>query len=120
MLVALGAIGVVSAAGASSLAVPKLHSGVKNRTVLRIKNDAGQRVQKLHEGTYKWVVRDSSKVCGFALSGPNVQKLITTPRFRGTKSATITLITATYRYGCGQQSPKGLRIPIDRPLFVIP
>ncbi len=120
MLVALGAIAVVSGAGASPLAVPKLHAGVKNHTVLRLKNDAGQSVRMLHKGTYTWIVRDSSKVCGFALSGPNVQKLITAPRFRGSKTLTVTLITATYRYGCGQLSAKGLRIPIDRRLFVIP
>lgn len=90
----------VATAGASSQTVSRLYAQIGPGRALTLKNALGQAVFQIHRGTYTWVIRDRSKICHFALRGPNVDKMITTDRFRGTKRYTLTLIKARYGYGC--------------------
>lgn len=101
------AVGLIaSSVGASSARIPRLYAQIGPRKYLStLKNAAGTIVMKVRRGTYVFVVRDRSRTCHFSLRGPNVDKVITGDKFRGTKRFRIVLVptpkgTNPYGYGC--------------------
>ena len=58
------------------------------------------KVRTLKAGSYKITVNDKSNIHDFHLTGPGVNKVITTTPFKGTKSVTVRLKKGTYRYVC--------------------
>ena len=60
----------------------------------------GKRITSLKAGTYRFDVSDRSPIHDFHLSGPGVNKVITTVSFQGRRSVTIKLKRGTYRYVC--------------------
>ena len=61
----------------------------------------GKKVTKLKAGTpYRFVIRDRATIHDFHLTGPGVNKMITTTPFKGTKTVTVKLKKGTYRYIC--------------------
>ena len=55
-------------------------------------------------GKIKLVVADKSSIHNFHLTGPGVNRRITTVDFTGTKSRTFRLKKGTYRYVCDPHS----------------
>jgi plastocyanin len=60
----------------------------------------GKKLTSIKAGTYRFVVTDRSASHDFHLSGPRVNKVITSVSFQGRKSVTLTLARGTYRYVC--------------------
>ena len=60
----------------------------------------GKKVTSLKAGRYRITVRDKSDLHNFHLTGPGVNRRITTVDFQGTKSRTFKLRKGTYRYVC--------------------
>ena len=61
---------------------------------------SGKKVTALKPGTYQFVIRDKSSIHDFHLTGPGLNRTITTVDFTGTKSIVLTLKKGTYRYLC--------------------
>jgi plastocyanin len=95
--VAAIAVGSVGTAQAASLT---LTGTVGPGFTISLKNASGKPVKTLKAGRYTISVRDQSSIHDFHLSGPGVDKAITTVGFVGTKSVTVTLKKGTYRYQC--------------------
>ena len=64
----------------------------------------GKKVSKLTPGRYRIRVSDKSDFHNFHISGPGVNRRITTVDFQGTKSRTFRLKRGTYRYVCDPHS----------------
>jgi plastocyanin len=60
----------------------------------------GKKVTSLKAGTYRFDVSDRSPIHDFHLSGPGVNKVITTVSFQGRRSVTVKLKRGMYRYVC--------------------
>lgn len=61
----------------------------------------GKRVRTLVRGRYSFVIRDRSTVHNFRLSGPGIDRNLTTvPAVRTTRPITVTLRPGTYRFYC--------------------
>jgi hypothetical protein len=64
----------------------------------------GKKVSKLTPGRYRIRVSDKSDFHNFHITGPGVNRRITTVDFQGTKSRTFRLKKGTYRYVCDPHS----------------
>ena len=60
----------------------------------------GKKVTSLKAGRYRITIRDKSDLHNFHLTGPGVNRRITSIDFQGTKSRTFRLKKGTYRYVC--------------------
>ena len=61
----------------------------------------GKKVTKLKAGVpYRFTIHDRATIHDFHLTGPGVNKVITSVGFTGTKSIVITLKKGTYRFVC--------------------
>jgi plastocyanin len=99
-LVAAGLVAALALAapiGATS-SVTKLTGTVGPGFTITLKGTA--KVKTLKAGSYKITVNDKSNIHDFHLTGPGVNKIITTTPFKGTKSVTVKLKKGTYRYVC--------------------
>lgn len=76
---------------------PKLNGQVGPKKTISLKTAAGSSVKALAAGTYKIVVRDSTKTDNFHLLGPGVSKR-TGVRSRGTSTWTVTFRAGKYVY----------------------
>jgi hypothetical protein len=95
--VAAIAVGSVSTAQAAPLT---LTGTVGPGFTISLKDGNGKPVKTLKAGRYTISVRDLASIHDFHLSGPGVDKAITTVGFVGTKGVTVTLKKGTYRYQC--------------------
>lgn len=64
----------------------------------------GKRVTGLKHGTYRFVINDRSSIHDFHLTGPGLDRTITSVDFTGTKSIVLTLKKGTYRFFCDPHS----------------
>ena len=65
----------------------------------------GKKVTKLKAGTaYRFVIRDRSSIHDFHLSGPGLNRVLTSVRFTGTKSFVLRLRKGSYRFVCDPHS----------------
>ena len=60
----------------------------------------GKKVTKLKAGRYRFVIDDRAAIHDFHLSGPGLNRILTTVDFMGTRSVLLTLRKGTYRYFC--------------------
>jgi plastocyanin len=96
---------VVVALSIVGLAVGSPSAGTVNGTVgpgftINL-SQGGKKVTQLKAGVaYRFVIDDRAAIHDFHLSGPGVDKVITTVGFTGTKSVVLTLKKGTYRYVC--------------------
>jgi plastocyanin len=61
----------------------------------------GKKVTKLKAGTrYRFVINDRATIHDFHLTGPGLNRVLTTVDFTGTKSVLLTLKRGVYRYVC--------------------
>ncbi len=66
---------------------------------------SGKKVTKLKKGVrYRFVIRDRSSIHDFHLTGPRLNRVLTTVDFRGTKSVVLTLKKGSYRFFCDPHS----------------
>ena len=65
----------------------------------------GKKVSALKQGVrYRFLIRDRSSIHNFHLSGPGLNRVLTTVGSTGTKSAVLTLKKGTYRFVCDPHS----------------
>lgn len=65
----------------------------------------GNKVTKLKAGTaYRFVIRDRSSIHDFHLSGPGLNRVLTSVPFTGTKSFLLRLRRGSYRFVCDPHS----------------
>jgi plastocyanin len=61
----------------------------------------GKKVTTLKKGVrYRFVISDRSSIHDFHLTGPGLNRMLTTVDFTGTKSFVLTLRKGVYRYFC--------------------
>jgi plastocyanin len=99
-LVAVAATGLalVATTTAAPAAPVKLTGTVGPGFTISLKK-GGAKVTKLKAGKYTFVISDKSKIHNFHLKGP-VSKVITTVKFKGTKTVTLALKKGKYTYVC--------------------
>ena len=64
----------------------------------------GKKVTRLKPGTYRFVINDRASIHDYHLTGPGLNRTITTVDFTGTKSVVLTLKKGVYRYVCDPHS----------------
>jgi plastocyanin len=65
----------------------------------------GKKVSKLHAGTaYRFVISDRSSIHDFHLSGPGLDRVLTSVDYTGTKSVVLRLKKGSYRFVCDPHS----------------
>jgi len=87
----------------SASAVTTLSGSVGPGFTISLKKGS-KKVSSLKAGRYRITVRDKSDFHNFHLTGPGVNRRITTVDFTGTKSRTFRLKKGTYRYVCDPHS----------------
>jgi hypothetical protein len=98
---ALVAVGIVTAATATTMAAMKLHGTIGPGFTISLKNAKGGKVRTLKHGKYTFIVRDEASIHNFTLNGPGTaNKAITGTSFVGTKTVTLTLKKGMYRFYC--------------------
>jgi plastocyanin len=102
LLIALAtAVAVLALAPAATSAAPKTVVGKVGPGFTIGLTLQGKKVTKLKAGVpYRFMVRDQSPSHDFHLSGPGVNKVITSVGFMGTKSVVLKLKKGTYRFVC--------------------
>jgi plastocyanin len=100
-LLAAGLVaGLALAAPVGAMGPTKLTGTVGPGFTISLKK-GGVKVKTLKAGKYTITVNDKSKIHDFHLSGPGLNKVITTTPFKGTKTVTVTFKKGkTYRYVC--------------------
>jgi plastocyanin len=99
-LVAAAALVLSAPAGAA----PKALNGSVGPGFTISLTSGGSKVTSLKAGTYRFDVTDRSSIHDFHLSGPGVNKVITSVSFQGRKSVILKLARGTYRYVCDPHS----------------
>jgi plastocyanin len=65
----------------------------------------GKKVTRLKAGTaYRFVIRDRSSIHDFHLTGPGLNRVLTSVPFSGTKSFVLRLRKGSYRFVCDPHS----------------
>jgi plastocyanin len=99
------AVAALAAAGGGSAATPKTVNGTVGPDFTITLTMRGKNVTKLKAGTaYRFVISDRSSIHDFHLSGPGVNRVLTSVEFAGTKSFVLTLKKGTYRFLCDPHS----------------
>ena len=66
----------------------------------------GKAVSKLKAGVpYRFVINDRSSIHDFHLTGPGLNRMLTSVDFTGTKSFVLTLHKGVYRFFCDPHAP---------------
>jgi plastocyanin len=89
----------LAVAAPSNAALPKLNGTVGPGFTITLKK-LGKKVTLLKAGTYSITVSDKSNIHNFHLTGPGVNKQITSIGFVGTKTVIVKLKKGTYKYVC--------------------
>ena len=92
------ALALAAPIGAAS-SVTKLTGTVGPGFTITLKKGTAK-VKTLKAGSYKITVQDKSDIHDFHLTGPGVNKVITSVAFKGNKTVTLTLKKGTYKYVC--------------------
>ena len=105
LLLAAVAATALAAAGGGAGAPPqnlKRHVGPRLKIGLAIQ---GKKVTKLKAGTpYRFVIRDRADIHDFHLTGPGLNRVLTSVPFTGTKSFVLRLRKGSYRFVCDPHS----------------
>jgi plastocyanin len=92
---ALAASTIASAAPAAQMVKGTVGPGFTITLTL-----GGKKVTKLKAGRYRFVIDDRAAIHDFHLSGPGLNRVLTTVGFTGTRSVLLTLRKGAYRYFC--------------------
>jgi hypothetical protein len=96
-------VAALVSAGSAPAATKTLSGSVGPGFTISLKYK-GKKVTSLKAGRYRIRVNDKSDFHNFHLTGPGVNRRITTVDFEGTKSRTFRLKKGTYRYVCDPHS----------------
>jgi plastocyanin len=100
LLVALGGA-ALAAAGGGTAATPKTVEGTVGPGFTIGLTTNGKKVTNLRAGTpYRFVISDRSSIHDFHLSGPGVDRVLTSVEFTGSKSIVLRLKKGSYRFQC--------------------
>src|SRR5438034_9197791 len=101
LLVAAVAAAAVAATGSGSAATAKtVHCTVGPGFTIELTMH-GKRVTKLKAGTaYRFVISDQGDIHDFHLSGPGLNRVLTSVEFTGTKTFVLRLKKGSYRFVC--------------------
>jgi plastocyanin len=100
---------LLAAVAAAALAVTSIGSTATVKTVKGTVGPGftigltlnGKKVKKLKAGTpYRFAISDRSSSHDFHLTGPGINRVLTSVGFSGTKSYTLTLKKGSYRFQC--------------------
>jgi plastocyanin len=94
----------LAAAGGGSAATAKTVNGTVGPDFTITLTMRGKNVTKLKAGTYRFVISDRSSIHDFHLSGPGVNRVLTSVEFTGTTSFVLTLKKGSYRFLCDPHS----------------
>ena len=103
----LGAVAAaaLAAAGSGSAATAKTVTGTVGPGFTIGLAMHGNKVTKLKAGTvYRFVIRDRSSIHDFHLSGPGLNRVLTSVPFTGTKSFVLRLRKGSHRFVCDPHS----------------
>jgi plastocyanin len=101
LLFAAVAAAALAATSGSSAAAPKTVNGTVGPGFTIGLTMQGKSVTKLKAGTpYRFVISDRADIHDFHLSGPGLNRVLTSVEFTGTKSFVLTLKKGTYRFQC--------------------
>jgi hypothetical protein len=96
LLVALGGVATAGSAGSPKNVDGSVGPGFSIKLAM-----GGKTVTKLKAGVaYKVTIKDQAAIHDFHLTGPGVDKVITSVPFTGTKTVVLTLKKGTYKYVC--------------------
>jgi plastocyanin len=99
------AVAALAAAGGGSAATAKTVNGTVGPDFTITLTMRGKNLTKLKAGTaYRFVISDRSSIHDFHLSGPGVNRVLTSVEFTGTKSFVLKLKKGTYRFVCDPHS----------------
>jgi plastocyanin len=105
--VLLGAVdaAALAAAGGGSAATAKTVNGTVGPGFTIGLTMHGKRVTKLKAGTpYRFVIKDKAAIHDFHLTGPGLNRVLTSVPFTGTKSFVLRLRKGSYRFVCDPHS----------------
>ena len=105
VLVGAVAAAALAAAGGSPAATAKTVNGTVGPGFTIGLTIQGKKVTRLKAGTaYRFVIRDRSSIHDFHLSGPSLNRVLTSVPFTGTKSFVLRLKKGSYRFVCDPHS----------------
>jgi plastocyanin len=99
LVVVAAGVGTLALSLTAGAATPKLTGTVGPGFTITLKQ-GGKAVKTLKAGTYSITVSDKSNIHNFHLTGPGLNKEITTVSFQGTKTVTAKLKKGTYKFVC--------------------
>jgi plastocyanin len=103
----LGAVAVaaLAAIGSGSAASARTVNGTVGPGFTIGLTMQGKKVTRLKAGTaYRFVISDRSDIHDFHLSGPGLNRVLTTVEFTGTKTFVLRLKKGSYRFVCDPHS----------------
>jgi plastocyanin len=99
LLVALGT--ALAAAGTGTAATPKTVEGTVGPGFTIGLTMSGKKVTKLKAGTaYRFIITDRSSIHDFHLSGPGINRVLTSVEFTGRTSFVLRLKKGSYHFQC--------------------
>ena len=105
LLLAAVAATALAAAGGGSAAAAKTVNGTVGPGFTIGLAIQGKKVTKLKAGTpYRFVIRDRATIHDFHLTGPGLNRVLTSVPFTGTKSFVLRLRKGSYRFVCDPHS----------------
>jgi plastocyanin len=104
-LLAAVAAASLAASGSGSAASAKTVKGTVGPGFTIGLTMQGKKVRRLRAGTpYRFVISDRASIHDFHLSGPGVNRVLTSVGFTGTKSFVLRLKKGSYRFVCDPHS----------------
>jgi plastocyanin len=103
LLTATTAALAIAAIALAGTAMPKnkaLNGSVGPGFVIGMTNAAGKKLVTTKAGTYDLTIQDKSTIHNFHLTGPGINKALTTIGFTGTKKVTVKLKVGKYIFLC--------------------
>ena len=101
LLLAVAVAAALAASTSTSAASPQSVTGTVGPGFTIVLTKSGHKVTKLKAHTpYRFVISDRATIHDFHLSGPGIDRVLTSVAFQGTKSFTLALKKGTYRFFC--------------------
>jgi plastocyanin len=101
LLFAAVAAGALAVTGSGSAATPKTVNGTVGPGFTIGLTMNGKNVTRLKAGTaYRFVISDRADIHDFHLSGPGLNRVLTSVEFTGTKTFVLRLKKGSYRFVC--------------------
>jgi plastocyanin len=105
LLIGAIAAAALAAAGSGSAAATSTVNGTVGPGYTIGLTSHGKRVTQLRAGTaYRFVISDRSSIHDFHLSGPGLDRVLTTVEYTGTKTFVLRLKKGSYRFMCDPHS----------------